>query len=1442
MLTNKKASYAASRRLARLRDSKSVEEDIKSILKTDADLQRRIVGRRIERRIGTDGPFRLQNALERSQILVHSQNERYQKGHPQRDSCPDDDSLDSVANAVRKSLCTKTLILSWRELKSVPEKIYTTLSSQFNIVHSVKLNGNQISELPNWTKRHFRYLLTLDVSDNLLESLPSCIGKIDSLESLYCNQNKLMKLPDSLCDLCHLNTLELCGNNIGELPSRFGNLISLRTLKLDRNEINLLPGTFPKLLHLRYLDLGMNALQTLAILPNAEAFIKTAVPEEWEIIYDESRGTIYYHIPTDLSQKQNPFLASTEDPWDTYLQGDSEMNRIVPKLDMSSKLDRGTTIKARKQCLSKQGLGVWSCQSDLSSGEMVYYNNVHRKSYGSSIPSELDLFGKLEQLEVLIVRRNMLLEVPLSFTQLKSLRVLNLESNRLCEIPTHITCLVHLTELNMSDNAIQEIPHHISTLTKLRKLILDRNVIEVVSGSIEHLVHLETLWLMQNRIRRLPSTLGKLVKLKDFKLNDNEIYDSRNSQMRECLLEGRISKRVLLNQNVYRPSDRLNSGVSPRAIVGPLPQLSWQMKEQYKMEIYNGPPPESKPVHHGIVLERQETNFSYDNDEELLLRGVETSGVLLLHWRGLTRIPSKVFQLGHVLQELRLVGNSISHLPKEIGLLTNLQVLELRNNKLQEISDCISLITGLKTLLLEDNLLSSLPESIGTLSTLEELSLSGNKLETLPKSIGNLSNLHTLLLNVNRLVRFPSSIGGLKNLHRLHASHNRITEINTELTLIPGLTVLHLNQNQIENIPEGLHRFQSLQELHVGNNRISFIPDLLCQGTLVHTLKSFWLYSNRIIQLCDSFCNFKALEDLRLDFNNMRSPLEEYSSKVTIPQLLEYVSIRQTRIQEIKQLLLEAEFDVTVENIRPKTENLIIGKTGFLTSIMLSRFNEDIDHYVNSDYYNYQEISGRKLVGDLIALRKQQHNMFLKTVVQQFLILMEYLKSDNSICSNYYFNPKIRRKWGANDKWISCYALDLDVLFDAQENPFQPSICDLLDDSKAQHPIKFRNILFQEEHFGLKRDILEEALESFHDPLHGKISSSKERVRFKPFSGGSPNWKEVSVISKVIYTDEEACRCSGEKQLLEKKLVEVDFEVSNWFASGTYSQKLDAELDRRRRQTKRRIAITEVDIQELKKGVKQEAKEVKFAKQRVALYQRGKSFDLHRIETDEEAKQVIQQAESEFNDITESLVKAKALLKYSKAWLKCKKEVHIEECRESIRTKATSRRRKFIIHRGRSFARDQKLRRPWDGSLGLSYLQWVTYIESLEREMKFIMEEAASNKRRTKIDPETNEKESLALELALASVTEKKQEMFKIEEEHFHQFGWSSDETDAVPSEDEFVFDTDEDKCNSDDQDDQNGVFTCSSISDDDEVFEDDDDLGSLSSDDENAFGDDESD
>ncbi|KAJ9167456.1 hypothetical protein P3X46_022107 [Hevea brasiliensis] len=106
----------------------------------------------------------------------------------------------------------------------------------------------------------------LDISNNLIQDLPTKIGCMSSLQKLFLNGNSMSDESiywEGLTSLKHLTVLSLSQNHLTVLPSELGALSSLKHLNISNNKLNCLPVEIGLLIQLEVLKANNNRMCTI---------------------------------------------------------------------------------------------------------------------------------------------------------------------------------------------------------------------------------------------------------------------------------------------------------------------------------------------------------------------------------------------------------------------------------------------------------------------------------------------------------------------------------------------------------------------------------------------------------------------------------------------------------------------------------------------------------------------------------------------------------------------------------------------------------------------------------------------------------------------------------------------------------------------------------------------------------------------------------------------------------------------------------------------------------------------------------------------------------------------------------------------------------------------------------------------------------------------------
>lgn len=132
----------------------------------------------------------------------------------------------------------------------------------------------------------------------------------------------------------------------------------------------------------------------------------------------------------------------------------------------------------------------------------------------------------------------------------------------------------------------------------------------------------------------------------------------------------------------------------------------------------------------------------------------------VLSYEHLETIPDSAILRSGELVSLQLNNNDILQLPSSIGCFSRLVTLDISNNSMKKLCTELCQLRNLRTFVAKNNQLSSsaLPKDFGLLQNLEVVNLSGNHFTDLAPQITELYRLKCLYLGSNRLVELSSAV------------------------------------------------------------------------------------------------------------------------------------------------------------------------------------------------------------------------------------------------------------------------------------------------------------------------------------------------------------------------------------------------------------------------------------------------------------------------------------------------------------------------------------------------------------------------------------------------------------------------------------------------------------------------------------------------------------
>nr|XP_031318981.1 leucine-rich repeat-containing G-protein coupled receptor 5 isoform X1 [Camelus dromedarius] len=202
------------------------------------------------------------------------------------------------------------------------------------------------------------------------------------------------------------------------------------------------------------------------------------------------------------------------------------------------------------------------------------------------------------------------------------------------------------------------------------------------------------------------------------------------------------------------------------------------------------------------------------------------------------------------LEELRLAGNALTHIPKgAFAGLYSLKVLMLQNNHLRQVpTEALQNLRSLQSLRLDANHISHVPPScFSGLHSLRHLWLDDNALTEIPvQAFRSLSALQAMTLALNKIHHIPDyAFGNLSSLVVLHLHNNGIHSLGKKcFDGLHSLETLDLNYNNLDEFPTAIRTLSNLKELGFHSNNIKSIPEKAFVGN--PSLITIHFYDNPI--------------------------------------------------------------------------------------------------------------------------------------------------------------------------------------------------------------------------------------------------------------------------------------------------------------------------------------------------------------------------------------------------------------------------------------------------------------------------------------------------------------------------------------------------------------------------------------------------------------------
>lgn len=393
--------------------------------------------------------------------------------------------IESLPIGFENLTCLIDLDLSSNKLSELPTGFGKLTSLQILECRYNQINTCTIfSEVANIKQLFLGY-------NRIKEIQPAVLEKLPYLVSLDLRDNNISSIPENLPTLKLLERIDLTNNNLSGLPYVIGNM-SLKSLSLDGNP-------------LRGIRRDIVARGTQAILSYLKSRMPTPETEEAPIKKAENNNTISERKVLSEQQSVN--------------------NSNKPAVKEPSKEVVDQYLIATTKVLNHSSGAAVIPNSVWLPGAQVTHINISKNTV-TEFPAQI--FNYAETLHELDVSQNKISTIPAEIGTLTKLTFMEVSKNMLSVLPTEMKQLVHLLQINLTFNRFAAIPAILCKLPKLQTIIIANNQIsEIDVDDLLQLKTLHTLDLSNNNIARIPPQLGNVSWLKSLTLDGNSFRNPR---------------------------------------------------------------------------------------------------------------------------------------------------------------------------------------------------------------------------------------------------------------------------------------------------------------------------------------------------------------------------------------------------------------------------------------------------------------------------------------------------------------------------------------------------------------------------------------------------------------------------------------------------------------------------------------------------------------------------------------------------------------------------------------------------------------------------------------------------------------------------------------------------------------------------------------------------
>jgi Leucine-rich repeat (LRR) protein len=427
--------------------------------------------------------------------------------------------------AMHKSSESRSLLLSGLRLTSFP-----IAACSLHDLAEIDLSDNLLKSVPNQIS-NLSLLRVLDLTGNPLERLPPSISKmVYSLDLKYglrlpphplkncpeeCTQDgkramlhyyvKVMEAQEMVMFKTLVmtgdNMLQIAGLKMSKLPADLFDLVPIQAIDLSGNLITELPSSISILTNLTSLKLEDNAI----------AHVTPAISSLKSLQFIDLRANPLSYIPLQFGHLDDLTAFEIESRLEAFFPSEWRQMGVASLRKFLKSVLQVRVPRASHWDLENVGL-----EALVFSVSTV--NTLRKRGRRTGVPKEsmCELFPghprpkNFKQSYWLHwgAARDVETRYPLVMFPLAKVKRLVLDGNMLSVLPPSIGLLTNLTSLSAKSNRIETLSVMIRELVKLKTLDLSRNQLHRLPLRIGWLTNLTSMQLSDNNLREIPYTIG----------------------------------------------------------------------------------------------------------------------------------------------------------------------------------------------------------------------------------------------------------------------------------------------------------------------------------------------------------------------------------------------------------------------------------------------------------------------------------------------------------------------------------------------------------------------------------------------------------------------------------------------------------------------------------------------------------------------------------------------------------------------------------------------------------------------------------------------------------------------------------------------------------------------------------------------------------------------